>query len=138
MKLILLDAHERYIDRQYHFPQNGIRIWLNPLDKFVDGHVNYDCNFGEFEVNQRTLLCELLRRISMIPPRGNRAAGLAMVNLCCHLATVCHISDAAAFRIVSSCYEWQSQGGCSIKPPISNLNAFRVTKNRLIELMPAA
>ena len=136
--MILLDAHERYIDRQYHTPQNGIRIWLNPLDQFVEGHVSYDCTFGEFEKEQRTLLMELIRRVTMIPPRGNRAAGLAMVNLCCHLARACRISDAAAFRIVTSCYEWQSQDGPAIKPPISNLNAFRVTKSRLQEILPAA
>jgi|GEM_PF-2486799 hypothetical protein len=138
MKMMLLDGHERYIDRTYHFPRNGIRIWMDPLDQFVDGHVDYDVAFGEFEAKQRKLLIELIRRVSMIPPRGNRSAGLAMVNLCCHLAWACRISDAAAFRIVCDVYEWQSQGGIKRKPPVSSLNSFRVLKNRLMELRPAA
>lgn len=44
----------------------------------------------------------------------------------------------AAFRMVTSIYEWQSQGGAATKPPIGNLNAFRVTKVRLTNSLPLA
>lgn len=138
MNMTLLDGHRKYIQRTYHWPHNTERVWLEPLEGYVDGHVDWDCNFGQFEQQQRKLLLEVIRRVAMIPPRGNRTAGLAMVMLCCHLAKACRISDAAAFRIVTSIYEWQSQGGAATKPPIGNLNAFRVTKTRLTNSLPLA
>lgn len=82
---------------------------------------------------------ELMPKLAVYPTQllfGS--AGLAMVNLCCHLAWACRIPDAAAFRIVCDVYEWQSQGGIKRKPPVSSLNSFRVLKNRLMELRPAA
>lgn len=131
----ILNTHARYIERTFYFPRNGYRVWTESLDQYVNGHLNFDCTFGEFERQERELLIQVMRRISMIPPRGNRSAGFAMVMLCCHLAHVCRISDAAAFRIVSACYEYQSQGGPTLKPPVSNLNSFRVTKQRLHSLL---
>ena len=44
----------------------------------------------------------------------------------------------AAFGIVTNIYEWQSEGGAATKPPIGNLNAFRVTKVRLCNSLPLA
>ena len=53
MNMTLLDGHRKYIERTYHWPHNTERVWLEPLDGYVDGHVDWDCNFGQFQEQQQ-------------------------------------------------------------------------------------
>ena len=138
MEMTLLPQHERYLRRAFFSNRHVTKSWCESLEKYVSGHVPYDCNAGMFEELERELFRHLISKVCMIPPRGNNTSGMAMVMLCCHLAEICKIQDAAAFRIVCSVYEWQSQGGPLKQPPVNSVNSFRVIKNRLIGLAPAA
>jgi hypothetical protein len=136
--MTLLPQHERYIKRAFFSNRHSTKLWTESLEQYVTGHVPYDCNAGTFKSLENDLFKQLVYRVCLIPPRGNNTSGMAMVMLCCHLAEICSIQDAAAFRIVCSVYDWQSQGRPLLQPPVNSLNSFRVIKNRLIGLAPAA
>lgn len=136
MQLTLLPDHEAYIKRVMSDSITAKMIWTAPLDSYLEAdHVPLDVTAGQFMKSQRRLWCELNRRIALIPPKGNRSAGMAQVMLVCNLAQVCYIHDATALRIVNSCYEWQSIDGIARKPPVASSSSFRVIKQRML---PAA
>jgi len=136
MKLQLLDSHRAYLKRVMSDTETATIIWTTPLHHYIENnHVPLDVTAGQFIKIQRRLWCELNRRISIIPPKGNRCAGMAQVMLVCHLAETCSIHDATALRIVNSCYEWQQLEGTALKPPVSTSSSFRVIKQRML---PAA
>ena len=131
MKLSLLQDHENFIKTQFAQPEIARQIWRKPLKYFLnENHVPFDCSPGEFIELQRKCYLELLRRLTIIPPRNHRAAGKAQVMLTCHLAEACHIPEAVAHRIIRNCYEWQGVDTLTKNPPIVDSTSFRVTKMR--------
>lgn len=132
MKLEIFPELDAWIKTQFAQPEIARWIWRQPLSVFMnEEHVPFDCTPGQFRTLQRKAYCEILRRTSIIPPRKHRGAGKAQVMLACHMAESCLISEAAANRIICSCYEFQELEAPCKNPPIMDSTSFRVTKLRM-------
>ena len=127
MSINVTDGLRKYFERTQSQPEVAIQIWRRSLAEWNNGnHVPMDATVREVLELQRPIFLEVMRRTSLIPPRGSRSAGRAYVQLALHLADVLTIPDQLAHRVLQFCYEHNGQ-----KPPINDATSFRVVKQRI-------
>lgn len=136
MKLEVFPELDAFITTAFARPEEPRKIWRTSLrTTLTGGHVPFDCTPGQFIALERRCYNELLRRITIIPPRKHRGAGKAQVMLACHLAEECNLPETVANRIIISCYDFQETEAPCKNPPLTDPTAFRVTKMRLVPAM---
>jgi len=105
-------------------------LWLQSLDDLIAADQRYE--LGKVRTDQELYRINaklwnlIFTKIAIIPPRGNRCAGLALVHLVVQVASALKIKDPIAYDIIEDMYQTQGR-----RIPVQRGTSFRVVKSRL-------
>ena len=106
------------------------KLWLQSLDDVITADQRYELTKVRtdqelYRINAK-LWNLIYTKISIMPPRGNRCAGLALVHLVVQVAQSLGIGDSIAYDIIDDMYQTQGR-----RIPVQRGTSFRVVKSRL-------
>lgn len=110
--------------------QGRVELWNASLDDLIEHDQLHRLRYVRTADQVRNINPRLFNliysKVCIIPPRGNRCAGLAVVDLSLQIANALGIMDTVSYDLVSDIYDMQKRN-----IPIQRGTSFRVTKSRL-------